>query len=717
MNVFRQLGAILLFCLILASAGSVVAQVSCSDMLPYDTIENPIEAGILEFIAGTECVNIPSGVSQLFFNSNSLKSGQALSVPEMLDSAVIDGAVVADMTAPELQSLAFSPGFTDFLAQYDIGYVARNVPPAVPGETFDVISDGSPRSYDLSVFYRVHFDEALDLDDVLADLEAVACVDSAAYWPVAFLFTDDPMEDEYTGPFYDQLSDEQWYLRAPDSINPGGIDIEGAWACIWGELMAYPPSEVVVGIVDGSFGTQLHVDLQENAHPESQIEYDSVPWRPHGSWVSGVVSAAAGNRYDREVLTATADPNTVGIGITGIAPSLKAVFTGHPSPFSGPRALEQFSYLLYDIDTDIHVINMSWGFKHLENATLRALTEVAHYERGIVLVASAGNRTDISPFPFVAYPAFYSHVISVGASTYSGTWAQGFSNFGPNRVDVLAPGVDILTTGYEMPKLKPPLEEVEENDWSIIGGTSLSAPMVTGVVALMKVANPQLSAATIQEILSESCHQVVGYEDGFNDTTGHGIINARVAVARAKQLACAVCDSLPGDADADCYVNYGDVRYLADYLYFGGPPPKHPDNADVNGDCALDVVDLDYLINYLYWDGSEPLPGCVGDLQAADGDEDAQAETSLLGQNYPNPFNPVTTFQFELPVAQHVTVEVFNMLGQKIVTLVDGRLVMGEHIVQWDGCNSAGRRVASGAYLYRLSTDGEVMTRKMLLLK
>jgi len=246
----------------------------------------------------------------------------------------------------------------------------------------------------------------------------------------------------------------------------------------------------------------------------------------------------------------------------------------------------------------------------------------------------------------------------------------------------------------------------------------MSAPMITGVVALMKVANPQLSAATVQDILTESCRPAVGFEPGFNDTTGYGIINAQVAVARVKQLANTVCDSLPGDVDADCYVNYGDVKYLSDYMYLGGPPPEYPNNADVNGDCALSIVDLSYLIDYIFGDGPEPVPGCVGDLQAAaDDNADALPETLLLGQNYPNPFNPETAIRFRLAGAAHVNLEVFNMLGRKIVMLVDGRLEKGEHVVQWDGCDSGSRRVASGVYLYRLSTDGAVMSRKVLLLK
>ena len=83
-----------------------------------------------------------------------------------------------------------------------------------------------------------------------------------------------------------------------------------------------------------------------------------------------------------------------------------------------------------------------------------------------------------------------------------------------------------------------------------------------------------------------------------------------------------------------------------------------------------------------------------------------------LSQNYPNPFNPTTEISFSLPSASHVKLEVFNVMGQKVATLVDGQCEAGEHVVQWDG-----RDAASGVYFYRLQADDFVGTKKMLLLK
>ena len=88
-----------------------------------------------------------------------------------------------------------------------------------------------------------------------------------------------------------------------------------------------------------------------------------------------------------------------------------------------------------------------------------------------------------------------------------------------------------------------------------------------------------------------------------------------------------------------------------------------------------------------------------------------------LDQNYPNPFNPSTTIRFTLPRRSKVRLELFNILGQKVIDLVDAELPAGNHRVIWMGRSSAGKRVASGVYLYRLTTDDYTASRKMILLK
>ncbi len=94
----------------------------------------------------------------------------------------------------------------------------------------------------------------------------------------------------------------------------------------------------------------------------------------------------------------------------------------------------------------------------------------------------------------------------------------------------------------------------------------------------------------------------------------------------------------------------------------------------------------------------------------------AVPERFELGANYPNPFNPSTIIPYQLPAPMHVRLAVFNVLGQRIATLVDGARPAGSHTATWEATDAGGRAVAAGVYLYRLSGSGRHMTRRMVLI-
>jgi len=105
-------------------------------------------------------------------------------------------------------------------------------------------------------------------------------------------------------------------------------------------------------------------------------------------------------------------------------------------------------------------------------------------------------------------------------------------------------------------------------------------------------------------------------------------------------------------------------------------------------------------------------------LRASDGSaQPLLPDEFVLEANYPNPFNPQTTIEFGLPRDAEVRLEVYNLLGQCVTILVDGHLSAGRHRIDWDGTDADGQPVASGVYLYRLTADSFVSTRKMVLLK
>lgn len=113
-------------------------------------------------------------------------------------------------------------------------------------------------------------------------------------------------------------------------------------------------------------------------------------------------------------------------------------------------------------------------------------------------------------------------------------------------------------------------------------------------------------------------------------------------------------------------------------------------------------------------------------FEAPPGIEEPGGETLLprtysLSQNYPNPFNPVTTIRVEIPGSEGeevpVRLEVFDLRGRRIRTLIDGSLAPGAHVFSWDGRNDRGEHAASGVYLYRVNAGEYTATRKMVMVK
>ncbi len=104
------------------------------------------------------------------------------------------------------------------------------------------------------------------------------------------------------------------------------------------------------------------------------------------------------------------------------------------------------------------------------------------------------------------------------------------------------------------------------------------------------------------------------------------------------------------------------------------------------------------------------------------GVEEAENKIALptafaLEQNYPNPFNPTTTIAYELPRSAQVRIEIFNMLGQRIRTLIDRKMNAGRYSVVWKGEDDLGNPVATGMYFYRMEAADLTFVRKLLLLQ
>ena len=88
-----------------------------------------------------------------------------------------------------------------------------------------------------------------------------------------------------------------------------------------------------------------------------------------------------------------------------------------------------------------------------------------------------------------------------------------------------------------------------------------------------------------------------------------------------------------------------------------------------------------------------------------------------LGANYPNPFNPTTTISFALNEASDVQIDVYNITGQHVITLINEHLEADNHNIVWDGYDNEGISVSSGVYLYKMQAGRYTSTKKMILMK
>ncbi|UCE19884.1 MAG: T9SS type A sorting domain-containing protein [Gemmatimonadota bacterium] len=137
----------------------------------------------------------------------------------------------------------------------------------------------------------------------------------------------------------------------------------------------------------------------------------------------------------------------------------------------------------------------------------------------------------------------------------------------------------------------------------------------------------------------------------------------------------------------------------------------------------MTLVEVDFQVNQSAKGSGELIPcGFMDDLVGAyvkHGDfivEDIPTDYSL-SQNYPNPFNTGTRIEYALPNASHVRLDVYNVLGQHITTLVNETKEVGFHTFYWDGRNSTKQEVPSGIYFYRFQTGEYFQTKRMLFLK
>jgi hypothetical protein len=172
------------------------------------------------------------------------------------------------------------------------------------------------------------------------------------------------------------------------------------------------------------------------------------------------------------------------------------------------------------------------------------------------------------------------------------------------------------------------------------------------------------------------------------------------------------------DADGSGIVNADDICGVS--FNFGlSIQPAQKNNGDMPAMKPLDNSVMQQLYNALI-----ECPSSAGKASLIEFIENALNSQSVvlpteveLYQNYPNPFNPSTMIEFYLPEQQYVTLDIYNILGQRVVSLVDRDMDAGFQSASWSGRDNSGSEVASGIYFYLLKTDDRKISKRMMMLK
>ncbi len=134
---------------------------------------------------------------------------------------------------------------------------------------------------------------------------------------------------------------------------------------------------------------------------------------------------------------------------------------------------------------------------------------------------------------------------------------------------------------------------------------------------------------------------------------------------------------------------------------------------NIFGFVELNIMDSNGLIHFTH-----SMLSFSSKVAALNKEKDTNLPTSVnLNQNYPNPFNPITNITFRLENPKNVFLEIFDLSGKLVKTLLKDTKVTGSHKIQWDGANNFGKTVSSAIYIYTLKTNEFSISKKMVLIR
>nr|MBX2819966.1 S8 family serine peptidase [Rhodothermaceae bacterium] len=399
----------------------------------------------------------------------------------------------------------------------------------------------------------------------------------------------------------------------------------------------------------------LRADLSKSFVPGEDWTVGDGFYFNHGTHVAGIIGAADN-----------------GYGVIGVAPDVELIALKVLSEHTDSG---DFSWLMaaivYAANQGIDIANISIGTILPENGAAAANTSelkamfdsVSRYanERGLFIVASAGEQHQNLDRSQVHFPSVTEHIVSVASTTPIG-WlvdpytsffnGSSYSNYGRTGVDFVAPGGDASYPGEEncqLASIERPCWVFDfafstiSDGWGWVTNTGAATAHAAGVAALYKSLHPDASPEDIRAALKGSAYKI-GATPGKDEVFGGGHLNALGALSIHNNKSFAL----------------------------------HQQESE-----SFTLVREEIPTNF------------------------------ELTQNYPNPFNPLTTINFHLPEQSQVYVGVYDVQGRQVATLVDNELKAGCYDTYWNGRDENGNTVESGVYMYKIIANNYVDSKVM----
>jgi len=367
--------------------------------------------------------------------------------------------------------------------------------------------------------------------------------------------------------------------------------------------------------------------------------------------------------------------------------------------------------------------NESYTYRDMNGRTTIVARAVdSAFVRGVVTVTAAGNEYN-SNWKYIVSPADARYVLAVGAVNSDGLIAS-FSSRGPTsdgriKPDVCAMGTSVYTVSVG-----------SYSNYTFASGTSTSTPIVAGIAALLISHYPEINQWQVRDAIRNTASQANRPDTVY----GWGIVSAKRAISYPLLIKRSGIPILYKTFFSNTSID--SVRLIVMTDYTQSIVVNELMNAEISGfkfykelSASMSPDDV-YKFYFKYYSNGiefrEPQESDlvytfqISSLKVFPPRKPLNQVASFqLYQNYPNPFINQTKFKFDLPEQDWVTLEIYDVLGRKVKTLLnDVGLSRGVHDrIIWDGRDDNGNYVSSGIYFYRFKSLRFNSTKKLILLR